>query len=364
MKILQVIQRPQFRGAEIFACQLSVELKKLGHEVDVLFLFGANDEQLPFPLHFIHLNATLKKRFWDFKAYRKLNSIIVQGRYDIVQGNAADTLKYLAISKQLYGWKAKFVYRNANKIRDFLTTKSRIWFNKLLIQKVDAVASVSLECMIDFTTCYPTFKKSIECLPIGVSIQNIVPYESLKSLGILGKGPFLLNVASFVPEKNHAGLLRIFLKIVKDFPSAQLLLIGEGKLKKATENIAKEMKLDSQIHFLGKRNDVFQIMPNCDVFLLPSLIEGLPGVILEAFVTKLPVVAYNVGGIKEVVLDKETGFLIDKNNEIDFLEAINKSLSSDNDIIKNNAYELVSKNYSNEAIAYKFLEFYKKYLNI
>jgi glycosyltransferase involved in cell wall biosynthesis len=100
------------------------------------------------------------------------------------------------------------------------------------------------------------------------------------------------------------------------------------------------------------------------VFLLPSLIEGLPGVILEAFATRLPVVSYNVGGIKEVVLDKETGFLIDKNNEIDFLKAINNCLSSDNDLIKNNAYELVSKNYSNEAIAYKFLEFYKKYLNI
>jgi len=123
------------------------------------------------------------------------------------------------------------------------------------------------------------------------------------------------------------------------------------------------MKLDSQIHFLGKRNDVSQIMSCCDMFLLPSLIEGLPGVILEAFANRLPVVAYNVGGIKEVVLDKETGFLIDKNNEIDFLEIINKCLSCDNDIIKNNAYELVSKNYSNDAIAYKFSEFYKKVIN-
>ena len=360
MKILQVIQKPQYIGAEIFACQLSVELIKLGHEVDVLFLFGANDQQLPYPLHFIHLNATIKKRFWDFKAYAKLNDIILKGNYDIVQANAADTLKYTVISKYIYNWKSKLIYRNANKISDFLTTKSRIWFNKLLIRKVDAVASVSMECMIDFTTCYPTFQKAIECLPIGVSIQRIVPYESLKSLGILGKGPFLLHVASFVPEKNHAGLVRIFSKIVSDFPSAQLLLIGEGKLKKATENIAKEMKLDSQIHFLGKRNDVSQIMSCCDMFLLPSLIEGLPGVILEAFATRLPVVAYNVGGIKEVVLDKETGFLTDKNNEIDFFEAINKCLSSDNDIIKNNAYELVSKNYSNDAIAYKFSEFYIK----
>lgn len=359
MKILQVIQKPQYRGAEIFACQLSVELIKLGHEVDVLFLFGANDQQLPYPLHFIHLNATIKKRFWDFKAYAKLNDIILKGNYDIVQANAADTLKYTVMSKYIYNWKSKLVYRNANKMSDFLTTKSRIWFNKLLIRKVDAVASVSMECMIDFISCYPTFQKAIECLPIGVSIQSIVPYESLKSLGILGKGPFLLHVASFVSEKNHAGLVRIFSKIVPDFPSAQLLLIGEGKLKESTENIAKEMKLDSQIHFLGKRNDIFQIMPNCDVFLLPSLIEGLPGVILEAFVTKLPVVAYNVGGVKEVVKNKKTGFLVSKDDELGFITNLKNALSQDNSYLKNSAFELVTTHYSNESIAKKFIKFYE-----
>ncbi len=360
MKILQVIQKPQFRGAEIFACQLSVELKKIGHEVDVLFLFGSEDEQLPYPLHFIHLNATIKKRFWDFKAYAKLNDIILKGNYDIVQANASDTLKYTVMSKYIYNWKSKLVYRNANKISDFLTTKSRIWFNKLLIRKVDAVASVSMECMIDFISCYPTFQKAIECLPIGVSIQSIVPYESLKSLGILGKGPFLLNVASFVPEKNHEGLLRIFCNLLKDYPTAKLLLIGEGKLKSSIETLAEELNLNNNLHFLGKRNDVSQIMSCCNVFLLPSLIEGLPGVILEAFVNRIPVVANNVGGIKEVVKNKETGWLIEKNDEIDFLESIKKCLSTDNDLIKNNAYELVTKKYSNEALAVKFSEFYQK----
>ena len=66
MKILQIIQKPQFRGAEIFACQLSVELIKLGHEVDILFLTGNEDEILPFQLKFIYLKANLKRRFWDF----------------------------------------------------------------------------------------------------------------------------------------------------------------------------------------------------------------------------------------------------------------------------------------------------------
>lgn len=364
MKILQVIQKPQFRGAEIFACQLSVELKKLGHEVDVLFLFGTDDERLSFSLNFIHLNATLKKRFWDFKAYKKLDAIITKGNYDVVQANAADTLKYAVISKFIYGWQSKLVYRNANKISDFMTTYLKKGINKLLMKKVDAVASVSQECLRDFITVYPSFSKIIEYLPIGVNLEIPPSYSSLTEIGITSGGPFLLNVTSFVPEKNHEGLLRIFSKLLIDYPSAQLLLIGEGKLKSYIETLAEELNLNNNLHFLGKRNDVVQIMPCCDLFLLPSLIEGLPGVILEAFANRLPVVAYNVGGIKEVVLEKETGYLIDKNNEIDFLEAIKKYLSTDNNIIKINAYELVSKKYSNEAIAIKFSEFYEKCLNI
>ena len=358
MKILQVIQKPQFRGAEIFACQLSVELKKLGHEVDVLFLFGSDDEQLSFPLHFIYLKASIEKRFWDFKAYKKLNSIIVQGGYDIVQGNAADTLKYLAISKQLYGWKAKFIYRNANKISDFLTSTIKIVFNKILMRKVDFVASVSQECMDDFITIYPSFQHRIDCLPIGVSLQNPTTYNSLSVIGIEGEGPFLLHVASFVPEKNHEGLLRIFHNLLKDHSTAKLLLIGEGKLRPTIESLANQMGIDSNIHFLGKRNDVSQIMSCCDVFLLPSLIEGLPGVILESFVNSLPVVAYNVGGVKEVIKNKETGWLINKNDEFQFLEALKKCLSLNNDEIKNNAHNFFIKNYYNEVISYRFFKFY------
>jgi len=364
MKILQVIQRPQYRGAEIFACQLSVALKKMGHDVDVLFLFGTDAEELAFPLRFIHLNASIKKRFWDFEAYKKLNSIIVNGGYDIVQGNAADTLKYLAISKQLYGWKAKFVYRNANKISDFLTSNVKRVFNNILMRKVDFVASVSKECMDDFISIYPSFKNRIECLTIGVSLQNPSPYNSLSVIGIEGDGPYLLNVASFVPEKNHEGLLRIFHNLLKDYSTAKLLLIGEGKLRPKIEFMAMQMGIHSNIHFLGKRNDVSQIMSCCDAFLLPSLIEGLPGVILESFVSSLPVVAYDVGGIKEVIKDDETGWLITKGDEIQFLNAIKKSLKHENNNIKNKAYELVTKKYSNETIANNFFEFYKNCINI
>src|SRR5262245_48822963 len=111
LKILQIIQKPQRRGAEIFACQLSVELIKRGHHVDVVYLFDM-PVQLNFDLRFTPLHANAKRRFWDVKAYKKLNDIIVGNGYDIVQSNAGDTLKYAAISKALYHWRAKLIFRN------------------------------------------------------------------------------------------------------------------------------------------------------------------------------------------------------------------------------------------------------------
>ena len=362
MKILQIIQRSQFRGAELFACQLSEELQKQGHQVDVLVLFGKRTDIFKFELPFYYLEANEKKRWWDFKTYKKLSLFIKNGQYDIVQANAGDTLKYASLSKKLYRWKAKFVFRNANKISGFLTNRFKKNLNTWLMQEVDFVASVSEECTLDFKKIFPFIHNRVECLPIGVDLNIPKTYNSLREIGISGDGPFILHVGGFMPEKNHKGLIRIFSNLIQEIPNAKLLLIGEGKLKAEIEELVTHLKLSQNVIFLGRRSDVQQIMSCCQVLVLPSLIEGLPGVILESFVNKLPVVAYNVGGIKEVVVDQKTGWLVDADNETEFLKALKESLATPTETIRENAYSLVSYTYTNKSIAKRFFEFYQKAL--
>jgi glycosyltransferase involved in cell wall biosynthesis len=230
------------------------------------------------------------------------------------------------------------------------------------MQEVDFVASVSEECTSDFKKIFPFIHNRIECLPIGVDLNSPNPYNSLNEIGISDDGPFILHVGGFMPEKNHKGLIRIFSNLIQEIPNAKLLLIGEGKLKTAIEALVSAMKLSQNVIFLGRRSDVQQIMSCCQVLVLPSLIEGLPGVILESFVNKLPVVAYNVGGIKEVVVDQKTGWLVDADNETEFLKALKESLAAPTETIKENGYSLVTQNYSNESIAKRFLDFYLKAL--
>ncbi len=363
MKILQIIQKPQFRGAEIFACQLSVELIKLGHDVDILFLTGNEDEILPFQLKFIYLKANLKRRFWDFKAYNKLNLIIKNGDYDIVQANAADTLKYSAISKYLYNWKAKLVYRNANKIGDFLNNKAKRIVNGFFVKKIDLVASVSERCKNDFLESFPFFRKNIAYLPIGVNLEKTTHYNSFLEIGL----PFdsfnvFIHVGSFVPEKNHIGLLSIFKKYLEYDENAKLILVGEGKLMTEIAKIVKEEQLDKNIVMLGKRADVLKILPLCKALLLPSLIEGLPGVVLESMLSKTAVIANNVGGIGEVVISNETGFLVKKGDSTGFVNAIKYSVLKQSATLINNAYIFINNNFNNNKIAQKFETEYIKLL--
>ena len=360
MKILQIIQRSQLRGAEIFACQLSEQIQTNGHEVDVLILFGEHSSVLPFSLFFHYLEANEKTRWFDFDGYKRLSDFIKKGNYDIVQANAGDTLKYATLSKKIFGWKSKLIFRNANKISDFLKGKPKLILNKWLMKELDGVASVSEECRVDFVNTFLWNTKAIECLPIGIKNNNVKPYSTLQEIGISGAGPFLLNVAGFVKEKNHEGLIRIFKKLLHSYPDAKLILIGEGKLQSHIKAIIKQEQIIDKVFFLGKRKDVLEIMGCCDLFVLPSMIEGLPGVILESFSMKLPVLAYNVGGIKEIVINNQTGWLIEKNQEEEFLSAIKNALQYTDPAIKEVAYKLATVQFSIESITEKFLSFYKK----
>lgn len=360
LKILQIIQRSQLRGAEIFACQLSEQLINTGSKVDVLVLFGEQSSVLPFTLSFQYLQANEKSRWMDFDGYKRLSEFIKKGNYDIVQANAGDTLKYATLSKKIFGWKSKLIFRNANKISDFLKSKPKLILNKWLMKELDGVASVSEECKLDFISTFSWNKKSIECLPIGIKNNYVKPHNSLQEIGISGAGPFLLNVAGFVKEKNHEGLIRIFKKILESYTDAKLILIGEGKLQTYIKSIIEEQQIVDKVYFLGKRKDVLEIMGCCDLFVLPSLIEGLPGVILEAFSMKLPVVSYNVGGIKEIVINNKTGWLIEKNQEEAFLSGIKNALQYTEQTMKEEAYNLATVQYSIENITEKFIAFYKK----
>lgn len=362
MKIIQLIQKPQLRGAEIFACQLSNHIVKQGHEVIVVSIFKG-ESKLPFLGKTIHLERPLSQRFIDIKGWKKFSKIVDEFQPDIIQSNAADTLKFAVSSKLLHSWSQPLVYRNANKMGDFITSRLKWKLNNFYLSKVAYVISVSHECEKDFIQTFNFSKEKIETVEIGVEQQQLgaVP-EDLKK--IFQTGPVITHIGGFVPEKNHKGLIRIFYKILDKKPDAQLLLLGKGKLEEEVKREVNDLNIGNNVHFLEYRTDVLDILHHSQSFVLPSLIEGLPAVILEAMYCNTPVVAYNVGGIKEVVIPGETGWLIEKNDESSFIQELNATLNYDEDVkyrIQKAKAKITAK-FLNFKVAERFIQAYSKVL--
>jgi sugar transferase (PEP-CTERM/EpsH1 system associated) len=131
-----------------------------------------------------------------------------------------------------------------------------------------------------------------------------------RELGIPAGVPLIGAVGRLHPQKDFAGLLDSLTEVQKYVSPVRLLLVGEGELRDDLETRARSLGISGIVTFAGFRSDVAEILAACDVFVLPSLWEGMPNVVLEAMAVGLPVVATQVGGVPEIVLDGETGLLV------------------------------------------------------
>lgn len=113
-----------------------------------------------------------------------------------------------------------------------------------------------------------------------------------------------------VKSKGHSDLIAAGQEICQEFPAAKFLCIGDGIERRELERTVEELRLRNHFLFLGRRDDVPNILACCDLFVLPSWAEGLPNSVLEAMAAGVPVVATRVGGIPEIIADGVGGLLV------------------------------------------------------
>jgi glycosyltransferase involved in cell wall biosynthesis len=113
-----------------------------------------------------------------------------------------------------------------------------------------------------------------------------------------------------VKTKGHEDLIHAATHVCQSFPKARFLLIGDGPERSALETLVSGLALLENICFLGRRNDIPEILACCDLFVLPSWAEGLPNVVLEAMAAGLTIVATRVGGTVEIIDDEVSGLLV------------------------------------------------------
>lgn len=359
MKILHLVQKPQLRGAEIFASQLSTHLRDNGYEAVIVSLFPGGSV-LPYSGKVITLNSSSRHRFWNVGAWRRLHRIIQEEKPDIVQANAGFTLKFAVFSKILFRWKQPIVFRNASTISLYIkSSAARLW-NRLFFKYAARIISVSRNTAMDFVQLFPEYHKKVCAIPVGI---NEYPFGTLQQE--TKEGPVIIHVGGFTFEKNHAGLIDIFERLLQDVPNAKLWMAGDGPLKKEIEARCRNRGLENNVRFLGFCNNVMPLIRSADVLVLPSIIEGLPAAILEAFYCGVPVVAYDVGGISEIVKPGVTGWIPELHDESGFVSAIREALEKNQqvDTIVENARRLVAKRYLNKSITEEFVHVYHSILH-
>jgi L-malate glycosyltransferase len=327
MRILQVVMRRQRRGAEVFAGNLSDALVRRGHEVELLALYSPPDDDLKPELATWRDLPAQSSRGVSPMLLRSLATAIDEFAPDVLQANGADTLKYSALLRYRRRSSWPLVYRNISIASTWLRFPGQRAWLRWLLRKVDRVAAVSDASMADFRNTYELDAAKMLMIPNGVSIPGTVDREAarakLRNAACIPDGAeVLLHVGSFSPEKNHVWMLRSLTPVLEARENVHLVLIGDGPTRPAVESLIDVLGHRARVRCLGTRADAADLTAGADLLLLPSLIEGIPGVILEASAHGTPTVAADVGSISDAVDDGETGSLVASGDTVGFSKAI------------------------------------------
>jgi sugar transferase (PEP-CTERM/EpsH1 system associated) len=168
--------------------------------------------------------------------------------------------------------------------------------------------------------------RKVHTIGNGVDTLLFSPHgrkEARRTLGLPDESIAIGTVGRLDPVKDHLGLLRAFSRVISD-PRLQLFIAGGGPRQTDLARETQSLGLARRVRFLGERDDVPKILPGLDVFVLPSLGEGMSNTILEAMATGLPVIATNVGGNPELVLHEVTGLLVEPRSPTELVAALSR----------------------------------------
>ena len=259
---------------------------------------------------------------------RRLKPSILVGQYS-KSGNAA------AIAGKILGIPSVKVFRSTSS--QFMISRGVSHIGtvhkmkqRILSRMSSKLIAVSNAVARDLEVVYGIDPRHITVLKNATSPEAYRPRRSraevLAELGIFKDAPVLLMVAAYRPEKGHKVLLQSFAQLTSQNP--HLLLVGDGFLMKQCKLISNELGIADRIHFLGKRRDVRDLLGAANVAVLPALADPFPHFVLESMAAGLPVIASDVDGIPEMVVDGKTGILVPPGDMVALSDAIDRLIGA------------------------------------
>lgn len=313
IKICYLINALHVGGAERVIARTVTRLDKNRYETIVccLWMGGAvADEMEKASARVINLDA---KNKLDFRILFRLHRLLKEHKTDILHSFLFHANMLGRIVGRLAG--VPVILSSERTMR--MEGKHRLLLNRLTASLADKILTVS-EAVREFAVAkigitpdrLVTIYNGVDLSEFSQSLNSEGIEEAKQELGIDSSHAVVGTVGHLEEEKGCEYLLQAAAQVSAPDGKVTFLLVGDGSQRAKLENLAEDLSISSSVMFTGYRSDIPRILSIMDVFVLPSLYEGLPNALLEAMAASRPVVATQVGGIPEVVADGETGILV------------------------------------------------------
>ncbi|HEX6393024.1 MAG TPA: glycosyltransferase [Acidimicrobiales bacterium] len=180
-------------------------------------------------------------------------------------------------------------------------------------------------------------------------------------LGIPVNAPVIISLGALTWEKDPLEHVEVTACLIHDEPECRHLIVGDGPLRAEVEARIRDLAIGDRVLMLGSREDVGDLLAASDVMLLASRIEGMPASVIEAGFAGVPVVAFSVAGVSEVVLDRVTGYLVPPGDRKGLVSGISRLIGDRRlrQTMSESARRWISARYDIGAIGPKYLEQYE-----
>jgi len=311
--VLHVASSDQHRGAETFLADLIPELEAWGVSQRVALLRTTTGARVSFsvPRTVLGGDGSLPGIRLDPRTIRALRAA-AGWRPDVVFAHGGEAFKHAAVA--LAGTATPLVYRKIGSSPKRRVRGLRRLGYAALMRRAARVIAVSEAVARETATRFGVPQRRIVTVPNAVDGRRIRPgrprADVRRDLAIAPEAPVVISLGALTWEKDPLAHVEVMARVARRRPGVIHLIVGDGVLRPAVEEAVRRSGAEDGTRMLGVRDDVGDLLAAADVLLLASRTEGMPASVIEAGMRGLPVAAFAVSGVPEVVVQGQTGILV------------------------------------------------------
>ena len=355
-KILFYTDTPNIGGAEKQMLLLVKHLKQKGFAVSLAYGRYSKIKQLHDQFsqwcENIFVLPTINKH--DPRHYSRLKQILKHGGFDLVHLHLWNPGSCRYAFFAAHHARVPIVTTEHDPFE--LTRMKRVIKNNCL-KKTNQTITISRDNYQLLNEYYAVSDEQLNLVHNGIEIERFLNNQEKAKLPIHDNNVVVTCIAELHPRKGHKYLLHAFQKIQLEAPKVQLILVGTGPLER---ELREKFGDNSNIHFLGWRNDIPQILKASDIFILPSLKEAFGLVLLEAMASGVITIATDNGGTIDIIEHGHSGYLIPPSNIDKIVQTIFTILQNPDQKrdIEKTALKRVQENFTVERMVEKIIKIY------